>query len=95
MGCLRRSRVRTPCWKKAETFLLTSLPFRHMGISMAGFAAYTLTQLDTGMSLYTTIATQEEILHANNNLKQSGQTVRFFPAGTYNQPSLHGGDNFG
>ena len=56
----------------------------------SGFAAYTLLQLDTGMPLYTTTATQEEILNANHNLKNAGESVRFYRAGSYTMPSLHG-----
>lgn len=55
----------------------------------AGFSAYELTQVDTGQSFYTTHATQEEILNANANLKRAGETLRYFPKGSFCQPSLH------
>ena len=55
-----------------------------------GFAAYTLTQIETGQCFYTTHATSEEILRANHNLKQLGECLRYFPEGTFCAPSLHG-----
>ena len=59
----------------------------HMG---SGFAAYTLTQVETGQCLYTTHATPEEILNANHNLKRAGEAVRFYPSDSFHSPSLHG-----
>ena len=56
----------------------------------AVFAAYTLLQLDTGMPLYTTHATLEEIHNANANLKRAGEALRFYRAGSFTQPSLCG-----
>jgi hypothetical protein len=61
-----------------------------MDISMAGFAAYEFIQVDTGIALYTTFATATEILKANDNLRTQGFSSRYFPAGTYSAPSLHG-----
>jgi hypothetical protein len=60
-----------------------------MGMSMAGFAVYELTQVDTGIALYATTATSDEIHQANANLRNRGIAARFFPAGTYSAPSLH------
>lgn len=56
----------------------------------SGFAAYTLTQVETGQCFYTTHATQEEILNANHNLARLGEGLRYFPEGTFTSPSLHG-----
>lgn len=53
-------------------------------------AAYTLLQLDTGIPLYTTHATLEEILNANANLKRAGEALRFYREGSYTQPALCG-----
>ena len=61
-----------------------------MDISMAGLAAYEFVQVDTGIPLYTTFATATEILKANDNLRSRGFTSRFFPAGSFSSPSLHG-----
>lgn len=60
-----------------------------MDISMAGFAAYQLIQIDTGMALYRTIATRDEILEANHNLRARGIASRFVPAGSFYCPNLH------
>lgn len=60
-----------------------------MDISMAGLAAYELMQVETGVSLYTTCATEQEILKANTNLRNRGLSIRFVPAGTFHMPSLH------
>ena len=59
-------------------------PFR------TGFDAYTLTQIETGQCFYTTHATSEEILRANQNLKQLGECLRYYREGTFSAPSLHG-----
>ena len=55
----------------------------------ASYAPYELVQVDTGMSLYSTCATASEILYANANLRRAGNSCRFFPAGTFQAPSLH------
>jgi hypothetical protein len=60
-----------------------------MDCAMAGFAAYEFMQIDTGVALYTTFATQAEILKANANLRNRGCSNRFVPAGTFSTPSLH------
>lgn len=60
-----------------------------MDLAMDGFAAYQLMQIDTGVPLYTTHATQQEILEANANLRNRGLPNRFVPAGTFHAPSLH------
>jgi hypothetical protein len=60
-----------------------------MDTPMPGFAAYQLIHVDTGVALYRTCATADEILHANDNLRRSGITYRFFPAGTFSMPTLH------
>lgn len=60
-----------------------------MDYAMAGFAAYELVQIDTGIALYTTHATQSEILQANANLRHAGCSNRYVLAGTFTAPSLH------
>lgn len=60
-----------------------------MDYTMAGFAAYQLVQIDTGIALYTTHATQSEILEANANLRNNGYSTRYILAGTFSAPSLH------
>jgi hypothetical protein len=60
-----------------------------MDIAMAGFAAYQLVNVDTGITLYQTIATEAEILAANHNLRARGLTSRYVPAGTFSAPNLH------
>jgi hypothetical protein len=60
-----------------------------MEAAMAGFAAYELMQVTTGIALYTTIATANEILKANANLKERGIDSRFVPVGSFVTPSLH------
>lgn len=61
-----------------------------MDVSLAGYAVYEMMQVTTGVPLYCTCATQEEILQANRNLKAKGETYRFFLKGTFSVPSLHG-----
>lgn len=46
---------------------------------MAGFAVYQLLNVHTGMALYSTTATQDEIQMANQNLQMQGQPTRFVP----------------
>lgn len=60
-----------------------------MDIAMASFAVYQLMQVDTGIPLYTTCATEQEILEANANLRNRGLSSRFVLAGTFHSPSLH------
>ena len=60
-----------------------------MDLSMAGFAAFQLMHIETGIALYTTHATPDEILEANANLRNRGLPNRFVPAGTFTAPSLH------
>jgi len=50
-----------------------------MDMAMEGFAVYVLLQVDTGVSLYSTIALPEEITAANASLKAYGNTCRFVP----------------
>lgn len=57
---------------------------------MPSFAAFELVQTDTGIPLYSTHATETEILHANACLKARGIPSRFYPAGSFSAPSLHG-----
>ena len=54
------------------------------------YHVFDLVQVETGTSLYSTTATQEEILDANNNLKQRAEGYRFYPQGTFRSPRLHG-----
>jgi hypothetical protein len=60
-----------------------------MDYAMAGFAAYEFMQIETGVALYSTFATQAEILKANANLRRRGCSSRFVPAGTFSTSSLH------
>lgn len=60
-----------------------------MDIAMAGFAAYQLVNVETGSTLYQTVATEAEILQANANLRLRGLTSRYVPAGTFHMPQLH------
>jgi hypothetical protein len=55
----------------------------------AAHRAYQLIQVDTGVALYSTCATTDEILFANENLRRAGNTCRFFPHGSFISPSLH------
>lgn len=57
---------------------------------MPSFAVYELVQVDTGVPLYQTHAQAHEIQTANDNLRRSGLSSRFFPAGTFQAPCLHG-----
>jgi hypothetical protein len=61
-----------------------------MSTMMDGFAAYELRHLETGAFLYKTTASTEEIVKANENLRQKELPSRFFPAGDFHIPSLHG-----
>jgi len=58
-------------------------------MSSAAFALYDLCNPVTGMVLYRTYATTNEILNANARLRARGITNRYYPAGTYNAPLLH------
>lgn len=59
-------------------------------VAMAGLAAYVFMQIDTGIPLYTTCATADEILRANENLRARGLNHRYVPAdGSFTIPSLH------
>jgi hypothetical protein len=60
-----------------------------MDTSMAAFAAYELMHIDTGIALYTTVATAAEILRAKANLRRYGVASRYVPAGSFSAPSLH------
>lgn len=60
-----------------------------MDVAMAGFAAYQLVNVDTGIALYQTTATEAEILMANQNLRLRGLASRYVPAGTFSMPNLH------
>lgn len=61
-----------------------------MDVSLAGYAVYEMMQVTTGIPLYCTYATQEEILNANRNLQAEGMSYRFYLKGTFSTPSLHG-----
>lgn len=61
-----------------------------MELSMAGFAAYELVNVATGIALYQTFATETEIIKANRNLRDRGNENRYYPAGTYVPVSIHG-----
>lgn len=63
-----------------------------MDCSMGGRAAYSTYELvcvDTGISLYSTYATRDEIIQANRNLRDRNVASRFYPIGTFSTPSLH------
>lgn len=60
-----------------------------MDIAMAGFAAYQLINVQTGIALYQTIATEAEILQANANLRNYGVQSRYVPAGQFSPVNLH------
>lgn len=64
--------------------------FLGMDLPLAGYAVYEMMQVTTGIPLYSTTATFEEILQANRNLQANGLGYRFFPKGTFVSPSLHG-----
>jgi hypothetical protein len=81
-----RAPLRRP---RARRFLLPHITLFDMDNPMPGFAAYQLIQVDTGVALYRTCATADEILHANDNLRRSGFAYRFYPAGTFTMPTLH------
>lgn len=50
-----------------------------MDMAMAGFAAYVLLQVETGVRLYQTFATPTEIAEANASLESYGNSCRFVP----------------
>lgn len=56
---------------------------------MDGFAAYELMHVETGVALYQTCATAQEILRANANLRNRGLVHRFVRAGSFTAPALH------
>jgi hypothetical protein len=56
-------------------------------------AVYAMHHLETGVILYQTTATEEEIQQANQNLKNCDQPYRFFPPGDFSIPSLHRSDD--
>lgn len=60
-----------------------------MDLAMAGFAAYQLINIQTGIVLYQTIATEAEITQANSNLRNGRVESRYFPAGQFSQVNLH------
>lgn len=63
-----------------------------MACSMGGraaYAAYELVCVDTGIALYSTYATRDEIIQANRNLRDRNVASRFYPTGTFSMPSLH------
>lgn len=47
-----------------------------------GFAAFQLINLETGIPLYRTCATEDEILEANRNLRARGLPSRFIALAT-------------
>lgn len=57
------------------------------------FGVYTLTHVVTGQLFYSTFATENEILNANFHLKAAGEFLRYYPKGSFSQPSLHGEGN--
>lgn len=63
-----------------------------MDCSMGGraaYAAYELVRVDTGVALYSTYATRDEIIQANRNLRDRNVASRFYPLGTFTAPNLH------
>jgi hypothetical protein len=61
-----------------------------MSVEPQGLAAYELRHLQTGAFLYRTTATAEEVLRANDNLRQKDVPSRFYLEGDFNIPALHG-----
>lgn len=55
----------------------------------AAYAAYELVCVDTGIPLYSTYATRDEIIQANRNLRDRKVPSRFYPLGTFTVPNLH------
>lgn len=62
-----------------------------MSICNPQYQQYTMVYVDTGIPLYTTTATQDEIFRANRNLRDNGLAARFFRAGTFRAPSICAG----
>jgi hypothetical protein len=63
-----------------------------MDCSMGGraaYAAYELVCVATGVPLYSTYATRDEIIQANRNLRNRNVPSRFYPRGTFAMPNLH------
>lgn len=59
-----------------------------VGIALA-YEAYVMRHVETGVALYQTIATPDEIAAANNRLREAGNSNRFSQDGTFSIPSLH------
>ena len=55
------------------------------------YEAFDLVQLSTGKALYSTHATNDEILDANRNLRIRAQNYQFYPAGTFHASNLTSG----
>lgn len=57
----------------------------------SAYARYELRHMHTGTALYSTTATQDEILRANGNFVAGGEATpfRFFPFGEFRAPQLH------
>lgn len=60
-----------------------------MAYSMSGLSTYELVRVDTGVALYSTVATHDEIIRANLNLRNRNVPSRFFLLGTFRMPNLH------
>lgn len=61
-----------------------------MNLMAGGFAAYQLLNVHTGVALYSTTATAQEIQQANQNLQHRGYNTRFVPIEpvNYSYPTL-------
>lgn len=77
-GPVRSSSVIPGPWARAD-----------MAYSMSGLSTYELIRVDTGVSLYSTVATHDEIIRANVNLRNRNVPSRFYPLGTFRMPNLH------
>jgi hypothetical protein len=53
------------------------------------FTQYELRHIATGTLLYTTTASTEEILSANQNLRERELPMRYFQPGQFHIPQLH------
>lgn len=56
---------------------------------MPGYRQFELVNVETGMKLYSTCATFDEVTAANDNLRKRTLNYRFYLAGTYHAPALH------
>lgn len=53
------------------------------------YESYEMRNIETSVALYRTTATLSEIQEANQRLKETGNSNRFFHEGTFHAPLLH------